>query len=88
MRLLLDDPNIDVRTVDWRDKNAWVYAKESRHRRGEPIMEMLWEKGCTDPLATETFKPPARGSDSEKDEYDEDDDDSEFEEAVRIASTR
>jgi hypothetical protein len=41
MRLLLDDPNIDVRMVDWRDKNAWVYAKESQHRRGEPIMEML-----------------------------------------------
>jgi ankyrin repeat protein len=44
MRLLLDDPNIDVRMVDWRDKNAWVYAKERRHRRGEPMMEMIREK--------------------------------------------
>jgi ankyrin repeat protein len=82
MRLLLDDPHVDVRMVDWRNRNAWVYAKESQHRRREAIMEMLREKGCTDPLPTEIFKPRARGGGSEEEESDDDDDDSELEEEV------
>jgi ankyrin repeat protein len=52
IRMLLDDSNIDVHMVDWRDKNAWAYAKESQHLRREAIMEMLREKGGTDPPPT------------------------------------